>query len=405
MIDARLQILDTIVETLPSGLILFHPGGEIFKINIRAKTLLGIPEYKDITKFEDFPPSLDKLVDIFNNPEDVIRSEVSLPLSVYHKRHKNEDEHESEYTIGFSLITLTPPDGPPIRTFTFTDITQILKDRASMDKIKDELAQSKKLASIGTMISGVAHELNNPLTGISMSTDLARRGLEKLKKEFEPTEGDASNANAKTLKTLDLALSEIDKIRKSSEKASVLVGDLLSYSRTSQINLEPVILNALVDETVQALKSHPQFSQFTFTIRPPDKDVDKQYMVKADRVKLEQVFYNLFKNACDATDGKGAIEIYYIESKGPDGSPQIATHVRDNGPGIDTTILARIFDPFFSTKGNKGVGLGLSISYRTIEQHGGQLVVNSDGASWTEFEVILPVYLVLGGDDPIGLAG
>lgn len=404
MIDARLQILDTIVETLPSGLILFHPGGEIFKINIRAKTLLGIPEYKDISRFEDFPPSLDRLVEIFNNPEDVIRSEVSLPLSIYHKRHKDEDEHESEYTIGFSLITLTPPDGPPIRTFTFTDITQILKDRASMDKIKDELAQSKKLASIGTMISGVAHELNNPLTGISMSTDLARRGLEKLKKEFEPKESEeASEANAKTIKTLDVALSEIDKIRKSSEKASVLVGDLLSYSRTSQLNLEPVMLNALVDETVQALKSHPQFSQFSFVIRPPDTQADKQYMVKADRVKLEQVFYNLFKNACDATEGKGTIEIYYTESKASDGAPQVATHVRDNGPGIDTTILARIFDPFFSTKGNQGVGLGLSISYRTIEQHGGLLMVDSDGKSWTEFEVILPVYLVLGGDDPFAM--
>ena len=401
MIDSRLQILDTIVETLPSGLVLFHPGGEIFKINIRAKTLLGIPEYKDINTFEDFPPSLERLKEILNNPEDVIRSEVVLPLSVYHDSHKSEDEHDSEYTIGFSLITLTPPDGTPIRTFTFTDITQILKDRVTMDKIKDELAQSKKLASIGTMISGVAHELNNPLTGISMSTDLARRGLDKLKKSI-PAEDETQ---ARIIKVLDMTLAEIDKIQKASEKASVLVGDLLAYSRTSQINLEPVILNALVDETVQAMKSHPQFTQFAFDIRSPDSQSNKQYMVKADRVKLEQVFYNLIKNACDATEGKGTLEIYYTESKGPDGAPMVTTHVRDNGPGIDKTILARIFDPFFSTKGNKGVGLGLSISYRTLEQHNGQLSVDSEPGAWTEFEVMLPVYLVLGGDDPLAVSG
>jgi two-component system NtrC family sensor kinase len=187
--------------------------------------------------------------------------------------------------------------------------------------------------------------------------------------------------------SIDKALQEAQKIARASEKAGVLVGDLLAYSKPTQIVLIPLPLHELVLDMINAIKSHPQFSQFTITF---DNETDR--LVQCDRVKLEQVFYNLIKNACDATDGKGTAHIYYTEHLEND-KPFVVAHVKDNGPGIDKTNIARIFDPFFTTKGHSGVGLGLSICYRTIEQHGGLLSVESVKWEGTEFKVSLPVYL------------
>ena len=111
--------------------------------------------------------------------------------------------------------------------------------------------------------------------------------------------------------------------------------------------------------------------------------------------RLEEVFEMMDMapraKKCDAMEGLGKIEIAFSKSKSPLGEAWLVAHVKDNGPGMDTSVLARIFDPFFSTKGTKGVGLGLSISYRTIEQHGGLLSVDSRAGEWTEFQVALPL--------------
>jgi two-component system NtrC family sensor kinase len=231
------------------------------------------------------------------------------------------------------------------------------------------------------MIAGVAHELNNPLTGISMSTSLTKMNLERLMKN--PT----VDGEEKIKDSIDKALQETAKIARASEKAGVLVNDLLAYSKPTQLNMVPVCLNDMLSDVVTALKSHPQFSQFSFKMEPHETR-----MVLADRVKLEQVFYNLIKNACDATEGKGTLEVFYTEHDEL-GKPFVIAHIKDNGPGIDKTVINRIFDPFFTTKGHSGVGLGLSISYRTMEQHGGLLSVESVKWEGTEFKVSLPIYL------------
>ena len=255
-----------------------------------------------------------------------------------------------------------------------------------MDKIKDELNQSKKLAAMGTMIAGVAHEMNNPLTGISMSASLLKMNLERLKKL--PSMQDLLQTEPKLGDSLEKALQEIQKIARSSERAGILVSDLLSYSKPAQMFLAPMSLQDLVMETISALKTHPRFGQFKIELADTTDRV-----VLCDRVKLEQVFYNLLKNACDATDGKGTVTITYQTLEEENGKPFVIASVRDNGPGIDKVDILHIFDPFFTTKGHGGVGLGLSICYRTLEQHGGLLSVESVKGEGTEFKVKLPVYL------------
>lgn len=373
MIDTNILIFDSIFDTLPSGMLLFEQDGTIVRINQKAKELLCLePDAKPVTLQHHLPDYLAPLATmLIESTEDVNRSEISLMMPT----------REEESTIGFSLKHIDPPEGKTIKILTFSDITQVLKDRLAMDKIKDELNQSKKLASIGTMIAGVAHEMNNPLTGISMSTSLIKMNLERLKKL--PTVQDET----KLSDSIDKALQEVQKIARASEKAGVLVSDLLAYSKPTQIILVPLPLHELILDMINAIKSHPQFSQFTINF---DGETDR--VVQCDRVKLEQVFYNLIKNACDATEGKGIVTIYYTEHLEND-KPFVVAHVKDNGPGIDKTNIARIFDPFFTTKGHSGVGLGLSICYRTIEQHGGLLSVESVKWEGTEFKVSLPVYL------------
>lgn len=380
MIETEHLILDSIFDILPSGLIFFGADGSILRINQKAKEILGLDFNTQPSSLNhELPYYLSPLVTLLNQTtEDIQRSELPLHLPT----------REEDSTIGFSVKMLTAPpepnapDGKTLKIFTFTDITQLLKDRLAMDKIKDELNQSKKLASIGTLIAGVAHEMNNPLTGISMSTSLLKMNLERMK-TFPPVQ-----ETPKLAESIEKGLQEINKIARASEKAAVLVSDLLSYSKPSQLVLVPLPLQDVVVDIINALKSHPHFSQFGIEINGQTNRV-----VLCDRIKLEQVFYNLVKNACDATDGRGKVSIDFSEATDKNSHVTVITHVRDNGPGIDKTVMGRIFDPFFTTKGHSGVGLGLSICYRTVEQHGGLLSVESVKWQGTEFKIALPVYL------------
>jgi two-component system NtrC family sensor kinase len=179
----------------------------------------------------------------------------------------------------------------------------------------------------------------------------------------------------------------VQKIIRANEKASVLVNDLLAYSKPAQLVLSPIPIAEMVKEMVNALKDHSQFSQIQFCL-----ENSSPHTVLCDPVKLEQVFYNLFKNAADAMGGKGKLILRFDEVL-LDMKPAVVVQVQDNGPGIDASIINRIFDPFFTTKGHCGVGLGLSVSYRTVEQHGGLLSVESLPGQGARFSIKLPVYL------------
>ncbi len=398
LISAKSLLFDSLFDTLPSGMLLLESDGIQLRLNQKAREILGLDASLTIGVIQDLSRGelayLKPLAELLQNYHpDIHRSELTLNLP-------GRDEAS---IIGFSLKLIHLPEplvsvssaavvseaieaGHMMKVLTFSDITQVVKDRLTMDKIKDELNQSKKLAAMGTLIAGVAHEMNNPLTGISMSASLLKMNLERLKKL--PALQDVLQSESKLGDSLEKALLEIQKIARSSERAGILVSDLLSYAKPSQIFLAPMVLHELVADTVNALRTHPRFTQFTIELADTTERV-----VLCDRVKLEQVFYNLLKNACDATDGKGTVHITYEEIIEEHGKPFVIASVRDNGPGIDKVDILHIFDPFFTTKGHGGVGLGLSICYRTMEQHGGLLSVESVKGEGTEFKVKLPVYL------------
>jgi signal transduction histidine kinase len=409
MSEQQTYIPDSLFDLLPSAMLLLDAENRILRINQKALEILGLPSVETNSPLSALPAYLAPLINMLKNqPNDVRRGELTLMLPVALSSESTPSESvggDDEAVLGYSLKQLRLMDNQPGRLLIFSDITQVTKDHFALDKIKDELYQSRKLASLGTLVAGVAHEMNNPLTGISMSASLIRMNLERFRARLQellrtqelPTRETRLAEIASTFESIEKVLQEVVKISAASEKSSFLVNELLAYSKPGHFTLTPLVLHDLIVDTVKAMKSHPQFSRMTLQI-----EGESTVRVAGDRIKLEQVFYNILKNASEATEGQGTIRIFYTERLGTENSGAkqrfIEVHLRDNGPGIDKNIIDRIFDPFFTTKSQGGVGLGLSISYRTVEQHGGLLSVSSATGEGAEHIVALPVYLPISPD-------
>jgi signal transduction histidine kinase len=374
MIETHNQlIVNTVFDDLPSGLILYMPCKNYRRINATAKKLLGLSPDSDYSHLDNkMPQYLTPVVALLEKTTKTIaRSELVLELPC----------REGFSTLGYNLKLINTEEGEQLKILTFSDITHVIQERMMMENIQEELSQSRRLASIGTMIAGVAHEMNNPLTGISMSMSLIRLYTERLQRlpvdERSPVVNDS----------ISKILSELKKVARANETAARLVNDLLSYSKPGKLILEPMALQTIIVDIVNALRTNPQFAGFSITI-----EGESDCLVLCDRIKLEQVFYNIIKNACEAMLEKGFVQIYYSTQQDANNKQGVVVHIKDNGPGIDKTVIKRIFDPFFTTKGNSGVGLGLSICYRIVEQHGGLLSVESEKWQGSEFQLSLPVY-------------
>ncbi|OGR05243.1 MAG: hypothetical protein A2511_09655 [Deltaproteobacteria bacterium RIFOXYD12_FULL_50_9] len=232
---------------------------------------------------------------------------------------------------------------------------------------QQQLVQSEKLAALGTLLSGVAHELNNPLSNISTSAQILKEELLSGDPEF--------NNNL------------ISQVIEQSDRARDIVRTLLEFSRTSEFHSQKIVFRQLVEETIILLRGHV----------PTEVDIALEIPVDlelfADKQRLKQVFLNLIKNALDVIGDQGRIWISAQEIHKEAGSQQheIEIMINDNGPGIQPENLAKIFDPFFTTKDvGHGSGLGLFIVHDIIELHGGTIRVESRPGEGTTFIIWLP---------------
>jgi two-component system, NtrC family, sensor kinase len=241
-----------------------------------------------------------------------------------------------------------------------------------------QLVRSEKLAALGTMLSGVAHELNNPLSNIGTSTQILAEEV-----------GSGETAYLKEL---------IEQIDAETWRARHIVRSLLDYARDRKFKREPIPLAALVDETLRLMRGRIAGHAIVSVAIPLD------VIVPGDRQRLQQVLINLLGNALAALGDQGTIDIearltaencacgklVFGQCPGQESSVEIT--VRDNGTGIPAEILPRIFDPFFTTKEvGQGVGLGLFIVFEIIEEHGGCIAVDSEIGRGTTFRIRLPL--------------
>jgi len=249
-------------------------------------------------------------------------------------------------------------------------LEQKVEERSrELEASQKQLMQAGKLASIGELASGVAHELNNPASIILMRANRLSQEIEQRELSTEARE-------------------DVQVIERQVEKISRIVSGLLTFSRRSTSAKREVDCNDVVHRTVPLIEDMARHRGVELTL-----ELDASLpLVEADSAQLEQVVLNLINNALDAMPEGGRISFRsgLIEKSGRE--KWVCVEVEDTGDGIAEEHLSRVFDPFFTTKEvGQGTGLGLSISYGIMEEHGGAIRVDSRSGEGTCFKLYLPV--------------
>ncbi len=247
---------------------------------------------------------------------------------------------------------------------------RVLEKTSELKKAAERMLHVEKMATIGKMAAVVAHEINNPLSGILTYSKLVKRWIERGIFDDEPKRHEMAE-------NLDLVATE-------SRRCGDLVKNLLSFSRSSPINLEWIQLSPIVDRVVKLAAHKLEMASIQIHV---DADHDLP-IVRADAAQLEQVLLALTMNAIDAMPHGGNL---WIATTVTDHS-ELLLQVKDDGVGIPAEILPRLFEPFLTTKDTgKGVGLGLAISHNIVERHNGRIEVDSQLGRGTTFNVYLPL--------------
>ena len=349
-----------IFEVSKDMILVTRKDGRILNINPAGKNMIAVDDANGIDaidnqSFQKFLSNPDDWEAISRHIEDrgfISSEEFDLVLKNGSRRR---------VLLSGSLAKSTSDDGETIH-FLIKDIEQ----RRLMQK---QMAQADKLASIGELSSGIAHEINNPLGIILGYTQLLLRGEDVASNRFND------------LKTIE----------KHVQSCKAIVEDLLNFARTSSPQKENLDIHTVVDEVIGFVRHHSNLEnihiQTDFAPQLPQALIDEK--------KIKQVLINLLMNAIHAVERKGTITIATgINHK----TGRITVEVSDTGHGIDTKNLPRIFDPFFTTKPTgEGTGLGLSVSYGIIKGHGGNISVKSEPGQGAAFTLSLPVTPSLSG--------
>ncbi|MBL7178997.1 MAG: PAS domain S-box protein [Desulfobacterales bacterium] len=266
-------------------------------------------------------------------------------------------EHERELaTIGF-----------------FHDLREELRIKEELSKTQIQLLQAEKMSSLGKLAAGVAHQLNNPLGGIILFTKL-------ILEEYDLPDG---------------ARQDLNRVVKDAERCRDTVKELLEFTRQTRHLLQPHDINQAISRTLFLLKNQALFQNIKI-----ENDLDATLpLVPSDIQQLNHLFMNIILNAAQAMEGHGKLTIknYLL----PEGN-KIGIEIADTGPGIPEDILPHIFEPFYTTKNEgEGTGLGLSLVYSIVENHGGHIKVTSKPGEGTTFIIEMPLEHKRNGGDNI----
>ncbi|HCL81880.1 MAG TPA: hypothetical protein DHW81_06575, partial [Nitrospiraceae bacterium] len=338
---------EAIVKSLADGLFVTNSDGLIVSFNRAAEMITGYGEKETIGL----------------HCEDVFKTRLCEDACALHNEDKTISAKESEIitkggkrrVVSVSSAIIRDRDGRVLGGVqTFRDITEE-KHRQAM------LCQAEKLAAIGHLSAGLAHEINNPIGNVVGYAKLLLR--------------DAS-LNEKQRERLDI-------ISEQAEKAGGIVQGLLNYSRRQESKMERTFINGAVESVVKVVSLQAEKSNIKIGV-----DLKDVPAVKADQRQMEQVLFNIILNAVQAIGSDGSVLIRTDETD--DGFVEV--RIEDTGPGIPEEHIHKIFDPFFTTKPvNKGTGLGLSVCMGIIREHKGFIEVESEYGKGSAFIIKLPV--------------
>jgi two-component system sensor histidine kinase HydH len=336
---------DNLVENIPIGLVATDSGRKIAAFNQTAESVLRLPAAKIIGRqaTEVLPPQLGRRLEDINAPEPLVAVEIDCPL-------------DDGTTVPLEISTSRLKD----EAGTYLGSVLLFKDLTEVRALRKEIARNQRLASVGRLAAGVAHEIRNPLSSIK---GFATYFLQRYKDIPQDQQ------------TAGIMIQEVDRLNR-------VVGQLLEFARPVALSPKPTSLKNLIDRSLKLIgdRAAEKSIRLVASIAPTADEV----LIDPDRIN--QVLLNLYLNAIEAmqTGGKLTVSAAIRPESG-----QLEIHVDDTGDGIRAENLSKIFDPYFTTK-SSGTGLGLAIAYNVMDAMGGALRVQSRPGHGTRFTLAVP---------------
>ncbi|MGC8603317.1 MAG: ATP-binding response regulator [Desulfomonilaceae bacterium] len=353
-LEKAYQFRENIIEHSPDAIVCIRKGGAIIIFNSAAEKLLGYRKEEVIGSMnivQIYPPGVARKImkDLksgdFGGPDILQKRQVSLV-----------DKHGNELPVYISAAILYENGVEAGSVGIFTDLREKMK-------LEKQLLRSEKLSSLGKLSAGIAHEINQPLTGVLTFAHL-------LAKKFKNDEA--------TRKDLEIIVRETTRIRG-------IVQGILDFAREMPMQRKPRRIEEVLGQTLEIIVHQQRFFGVEL-VKEYDPEIPE---VVVDSNLMEQVFMNIILNALDAMHGNGKLT---IRTRRVDEAVEI--EFQDTGCGMPEAMLDKIFDPFFTTKDSTegmGMGLGLAVSYGIIKNHNGDIVVNSREGVGTTFTIKLPI--------------
>lgn len=336
---------DNVVENMPIGLIALAPDRKVISFNNTAEAIFQIKQSAALGTSADtiIPHEIVTLL------EEVERSKATIEKEI---NYNTSDGRWLDIEAGLSIIRGDED--------SFMGYLILLRDITEINFLKKEIERSKRLASIGGLAAGVAHEIRNPLSSIKgFATYISGR--------YDHVPEDKKMA--------EVMIHEVERLNR-------VVGQLLELSKPLNIEKKPFSIATLISHSIKVIERNTEKKNIRINVR----DIPPLPLVNIDSDMMNQVFLNLYLNAIEAMPDGGTLSIEAAQEKI---SGKLIVTVEDTGRGIDKKDLAHVFDPYFTTK-QSGTGLGLSIVHRIIESHNGEISIESDTGNGTRVTILLP---------------
>lgn len=385
----------TLTDTLPIGIVLTSVAGEIINVNPEGLHMMGCASVEDLSQVF--------IQSFYHNKKDrelfleKMKTGRIRDLEMQFKRL----DGSTIWCSMSSVIQKNSPRGPYFIT-SLLDITRRKEMEEEKSDLLIQLTQTDKLASIGQLAAGIAHEINNPVGYVTSNLNSLEEYLADIRKlnELDQTlikglketnlpdhladmtekvndyarEIDIDFLQEDMAELITDCIDGLDRIKK-------IVIDLKDFAHPGKKDIEPVDINACIETTLNVAANELKYKT---TVH---KDLSDLPLIQGIPQQLNQVFLNILVNAAQAIEKKGEIRIKTWQENN-----NVCLSISDTGCGIDSKHVSKIFDPFFTTKEvGKGTGLGMNIAYNIIQQHGGNITVHSKIGKGTTFTVILPV--------------
>jgi two-component system sensor histidine kinase PilS (NtrC family) len=345
---------DNILTNISSGVLVVDSKGTILTIN---------PAAEDILKVEKVDIQFMNIRQVFDVTMPDLASEVEGALKAEKSKLRHEitvrDGNEEEVPLGLSISLLKDNVGKK------RGVIALFQDLTEVRKMQERVRKADRLAAIGELSAGIAHEIRNPLASISGSIEMLHNELK------------LSGENKRLMQL----------IMKESDRLDRIINDFLDFARLRPPTMRTISINNCLQDVIMLITKNPMLSHgIEIELKHQNEDV----VIRVDEEQMRQVFLNLAINACEAMGVGGTLEVRTdLSSEG-----WLRVSFLDGGPGIADEVMGRLFEPFFTTK-DEGTGLGLAIANKIVEAHGGRIEARNLSAQGTEISVLLSADLIV----------